>query len=557
MGTVRPWQRIELTFEASRTYHWSSFPLQVEFRCGAEVIRLDAFWDGDQCWKVGFAPTCAGTWTWSSHADDPSLGGRRGKIECTAAMPDEVEENPNLHGFVSVSSNGRYFEYADGTPFLWLGDTLWAVSTKRCGLGDHRDGAFYRWLRNRKARGFTTACIQFFRRLSQSNEGGYPFPANTDDNGTFEQLNPEFFRYLDVRMDSLWQAGFVVAAHPTWFGKPQGGMTSISPVHAQQITRYLLARYGAYNLIYSLSGEYQHSYVDMVRPWTSDDWRALGNHVRSWNAYRHPVSVMPVGTGEPGTANVLPPEASTGSSAGEFHGEEWLDHNWIQTGHRASLLWRIPQRIAENRALLPPKPVVQSEGWYEDFEDPNLLVRCNDAHIRWQAWVSILSGAAGHTYGHGDVWGCFSKLDDPVSVRDAEEGDRMLTRGLEAEGARCLGHLRRLFDGIAWWRMEPRQELIDTKGLLMRQANEWYLRTPFCAAVPGELYVVYYPATTGRRMKTLRLEPGTDYVARWFSPISGETHGLSVDHIEANGVWHVPACADSLDWVLVVERAGG
>ena len=35
-------------------------------------------------------------------------------------------DNPLLkHGFLRVSANKRHFEHADGTPFLWLGDTWW------------------------------------------------------------------------------------------------------------------------------------------------------------------------------------------------------------------------------------------------------------------------------------------------------------------------------------------------------------------------------------------------------------------------------------------------
>jgi len=42
---------------------------------------------------------------------------------------DEKKANPTRHGFVRVHANepraGRCFEYADGTPFLWIGDTWW------------------------------------------------------------------------------------------------------------------------------------------------------------------------------------------------------------------------------------------------------------------------------------------------------------------------------------------------------------------------------------------------------------------------------------------------
>jgi len=53
----------------------------------------------------------------------------RSKFTCTAWTEDEKKVCPTRHGFVRVHANGpragRYFEYADGTPFLWIGDTWW------------------------------------------------------------------------------------------------------------------------------------------------------------------------------------------------------------------------------------------------------------------------------------------------------------------------------------------------------------------------------------------------------------------------------------------------
>ena len=39
--------------------------------------------------------------------------------------PAELERNPNLRGQIRIAPNGRTFEYADGTPFFLLADTLW------------------------------------------------------------------------------------------------------------------------------------------------------------------------------------------------------------------------------------------------------------------------------------------------------------------------------------------------------------------------------------------------------------------------------------------------
>ncbi|MCP5119004.1 MAG: DUF4038 domain-containing protein, partial [bacterium] len=82
-----------------------------------------------------------------------------------------------------ISADQRHFEYADSTPFFFLGDTNWAINTVRCGLGDTGDGPFFRYLADRRAKGFTAILMSFMRGFGdtvnepagQRNEGGYPF----------------------------------------------------------------------------------------------------------------------------------------------------------------------------------------------------------------------------------------------------------------------------------------------------------------------------------------------------------------------------------------------
>jgi hypothetical protein len=86
------------------------------------------FWDGDKNWKARFAPPAAGSWTYSSSSSDAGLQNVRGTFQCTAWSDSEKVANPARRGFVRVTTTGpragRYFQYADGTPFLWIGDTL-------------------------------------------------------------------------------------------------------------------------------------------------------------------------------------------------------------------------------------------------------------------------------------------------------------------------------------------------------------------------------------------------------------------------------------------------
>jgi hypothetical protein len=133
-----------------------------------------------------------------------------------------LERNPNLRGQVRVAKAGRHFEFADGTPFLLLADTLWAANTARCGLGEREDGPFYQYLADRAAKGFTAILMQYFHGYGDypdapghRNEGGHTF---LDRDVT--RLNPAHFQSLDTRMRALWSRGFVALIPATWWGKP-------------------------------------------------------------------------------------------------------------------------------------------------------------------------------------------------------------------------------------------------------------------------------------------------------------------------------------------------
>lgn len=72
----------------------------------------------------------------SSHTNskDPAMNGPQGKFTCTDWSEAEKTANSTRRGFLHVNRaekrNGRYFIYADGTPFLWIGDTWWNWSNR-------------------------------------------------------------------------------------------------------------------------------------------------------------------------------------------------------------------------------------------------------------------------------------------------------------------------------------------------------------------------------------------------------------------------------------------
>ena len=352
-SSVAQWSIQEFEFIATGAYAWNSFPLQVRFTHSAsgKQITVDGFWNGADRWQARFAPPQTGQWSWQTFSADAGLGGNSGSLSVVAPNANDLSTNVNYHGHLQVANSGRYLEHADGTPFLWLGDTVWNINSLRAGLDPGSQGSpFYTYLADRKAKKFTLIQMQFFE-IIDANEGGYPFPNNVNDSGDWSVLNPAHFDKLDTRMQTIWDQGFAVAAHPTWLSGA-GPANKVTLANAEDISRYLLARYGAYNLLWSLTGEYQYSYDNGSNSWTTADWNALGTFVQTHNAYGHPVTIHPSSQ----TAwNNFSPGAGEQSSSGEFHNAAWLDFNWQQTGHRPRFLENVPQRIQIDYAKSPEK----------------------------------------------------------------------------------------------------------------------------------------------------------------------------------------------------------
>jgi len=411
--TVTQWTVTELSFEASEQHAWNEFPLQVTFRNGDTELVLDGYWDGGNTWRVRFAPTLPGRWDWQASEGDPG-NGRSGHLASETPSAPQIASNPNYRGHIRVNRNGnrpnRHYEYADGTPFFWIGDTNWPINTVRCGLNpmraDQTQGPFYEYVAKRKAQGFTVIQVSFWRSYKkgpQCNEAGYPFPNNTyadgvpQDNGDFSVLNRDYFDGLDTRMAHLWEQGFVVAGPPNWIGTH----VRISFEDAVNLHRYLLARYGAYNVSWALSGEFGRVFEDAETGegwWSLAPFQELGRSVAEFNPYGHPLSIHPGGR----LLDAGPDSKwRQRSSSIEMHDETWLDNNWIQIG-----TGQCGTSVASDYALDPTKPVLLAETNYEGasphgakFRDSNTI----DADIvRHSAWAAFMNGAAGYTYGsHG------------------------------------------------------------------------------------------------------------------------------------------------------------
>jgi hypothetical protein len=186
----------------------------------------------------------AGTWLYKSSSVDAGLNSANGSLVCEEWTDKDEIDNYTRRGFVRVCKNGkrqgRYFEYADGTPFLWIGDTWWGWSKKNINFSN-----FKMLVDNRVEKGFTIG------QLFVPGNGGNDRSVLDE---TYNILDVEHMKLMDERIKYANSSGMTVWVHGWW------AMENLDKkVGAEKIKRwcrYLIHRLGAYNVIWTLCGEY-------------------------------------------------------------------------------------------------------------------------------------------------------------------------------------------------------------------------------------------------------------------------------------------------------------
>ena len=444
-----------------------------------ETLTLTGFWDGGNRWKVRFAPPRAGEWKYRSISKDPGLDGIEGRLVCTEWSEALKNANPARRGFVRVCNSadrpGRYFEYADGTPFLWLADTWW--NWTRRGI---RLDSFRKLADDRAAKGFNVGQLFFAGR-------GWSGRASLLD-GSFDNPDIDHIRHIEDYIKYANSKGITVWIHG-WWNSPHMDKT-IGTEKIRRWCRYMVHRLGAYNVIWVLSGEYNmNDYGNLGL----DFWKQLGALIDAEDPYDRIIGAHPTPPGWGGGA-----EAPQWSTAEVLHDEDWLDYNQSQTGHGK---WRnemIPWIVTSAYNRKPAKPIVVTEPWYEFTRGS-----ASAEDIRFGGWSAILSGAAGHSYAGGHVW----KAHVPELPYGKDAWPMELSfevNTLDYPGAVSLGFMARFLRSIEWWRLRPHPELV--------------LENPsaFCAALPGKEYVIYL--RWGGVLK-VDLKDGTEadtFECKWF-----------------------------------------
>ena len=525
---------VEWEYQSARSYAnpFRDVDLTAEIRRpDGEVFRLPAFWAGGRTWKFRFSTPTSGEYAFATVCSDTtnqSLHQQQGALSVTPYAGD----NPLYqHGGVQVSTDQGYLAHADGTPFFWLADSWWHGMTTRFRWPDD----FQHLTQDRKEKGFTT--IQFavgfpcdiapFDPRGQ-NEAGDPWDT------AWHSINPDYFALTDLRIQHLVEQGMMPNIVGAWgYYMKWAGVDNM-----QQHWRYLIARYGAYPVTWTLAGEATLAwYEDLATRWPEEkatlrkQWSEVAAFVQTSDPFDRLLTVHP----GPNSGDLKPINAM-----------QHIDMVMCQSGHGG--YFSLPGSVAvirEAQALYPDKPVIHGEVCFEGMEGKS----GHDVQ-RFLFWSNMLMGTPGFSYGVEGIWqfNTEEQTFGPSPVGNVW-GNVPWEIAHQYEGSREIGLGKKFLENYRWWKLTPVQNRVESQ-------YDDVVSVPFAATIGDDHLFVYMfrkPASW-QPYQINGLSPQRAYPVTWFNPITGDA---IEDRFSANSAGKITIDRAPImqDWVLVVDQS--
>ena len=429
--------------------------LIVEFTDPAgERRRVRAFWYGSREWRVRFMPTVVGAWTFRTHSVPrlPGLDAQSGAFTCAPSPLLSVSPSPFLqHGPLRVAPNGRHLAHTGGTPFFWLGDTVWNGPMMARNATD-----WDRFLTHRAAQKFNV--IQFVMthwRAGATNPDGEVAYTGRDP----IWINPHWFERLDARFDAIEAHGLLAAPVLIWtLGRDEINPSTLPESQIVKLARYMVARYGAHHVVWILNGDGRY-----YGP-AAEKWKRIGRAVFDLGGHA-PVVQHPGGMQWPHDT---------------FEKEKWIDLIGYQGGHgddAETWQWLHSGPPARKWKKYSPRPFLNLEPPYEDHICYQSRRRHDAYNIRRASWWSLLNAPpAGLTYGAHGLWG-WEEIARPPTDHAYTGVAQPWHVAMKLPGAKHMTHMAEFFRALPWTKLTPDQSLVRS--------------APVAPKKPGRLHAVF------------------------------------------------------------------
>ena len=407
-------------------------------------------------------------------------------------------QKPWDNGRLMISSNNRYLQFENGSPFFWLGDTGWLVP-------QHLDRAEVEYYFNKCRRaGYNMVQIQVMDAVPSYNiYGQQSLPYGWD----FTKADPEgvysYWDHLDYIVRKAEQNGIYIGMVAIWGSQVQAG--NINAEQAKAYGKFLAERYkNSPNIIWIMGGDIQGD----IHP---EVWNALATSIKSIDN-KHLMTYHPRGRY---------------TSAKWWSKASWMDFHTFQSGHRkygqrmGNKDYPIPDSTEEDNwmyvdstwAYKPIKPVLDDEPSYEDIpkglHDAN-EARWQDYDVRRYAYWSVFAGSCGHTYGHNAI---MQMLKPSYPTGYGSDGTvKAWYQGLEDPGYNQMQYLIDLMLSFPYFDRIPDQSIIAGKN---------GVKYDRLIATRGKDYLMVYNYNSDVMKIDLRKISGKKKLLWWFNPSDG------------------------------------
>lgn len=496
--TVGQWEIHEIKLKAENAYNNPYTDVEIHAVFTDEKgnsIHRPAFWDGGNTWKIRFAPPEPNhTYSWETKASvgDPGLHAVKGKVFSSIYKGDNALLKK---GFLTMSPGKRNVIHHDGSPFLLVGDTPWALPFR----GTPETVKSY--AADRQEKGYNAVLLMTVQPdqdaegpESRHEDGGFGRGFLDLKDGHLNHLNPEYFQYLDELLRILHEHEIVPVLQPVFQGFGWKGLNALGkntvPEEYERYTKYLLARYGAMPVIYLVSADGNGKEPGI---------RESGKMLEKWDSYQQPrgIHYSPSDEYVPRWFSGDPDEFYLHHNR-SYQGDSWLDFQWCQTGHDGKHILHKVEKMYHNH---PTKAVANGEPTYERIGDPDKATDWWQGH---EAWSQLMSGGTmGVVYGAAGLWNWKIRTEEPgfepwsTTAASWEEA-------MKFGGSIYPGLLGKALKDYNTTDMELGQHLTDGKYLLFKKDN---------------LYISYLPEGGSIRIRELR--EGLPIV--FYDPKTGQT----------------------------------
>ena len=473
---------------------------------GTTTYKIPGFWDGGKIWRVRFACPTAGEWTYTTVCTDTENKGLHNVTNTFECEEYSGDLDVYKHGFVTTNYNKKYFTYADGTPFFYLGDTHWS-------LGSETLEMVQTIVEKRAEQGYN---------VYQSEPLGVKFDlvngVDKKDISGLRQFDEKFKIIADAGLTHA-NAQFFFSSQMNEFIKKFGGYsqtvvgtithnkdinaetgTTQHPIYdlsdeakaaLEKLSRYWVARYSAYPVMWTMAQEVDNDYFwqnsgSQGHPewaYVNNPYRYVAEYVGKYDPYTHPLSAHMEHSGFSANNSVADSgDPMTTSAFNDIEEHNWFAAQWksLYNGKETDNIAKIGKNFWDSNKI-----AINYEGkyWY---------LATKDFGARAQGWGSILSGMFGHGWGGQDTWCYLSTYDESVDsyygsssdyldiITPEEKQAKVWQDALNSASSNEMAIMKRFFEETVgdWWNLIPR---FEDKNYLTRQSKE---------VVVGKQYVI-------------------------------------------------------------------